>query len=364
MQIKGKHNTASILGDSDYPTLTQIRRLCDMPALAGQRMCFMPDNCPGIVAPIGTVMTYGETLLPILVSADIGCGVLSVQMQESITDWAPIDALVRARILHHEGAGAVLDRHRGSVHLDDLLCKKALDMGAVYASMGTLGGGNHFLEGEVDGQGRTCITIHSGSRLLGGQVFQYYMDEGYRAQGDRSLDRDLTALTGDLLGAYLHDAAWVQSYARGSRLCMAELLADGCGIPIARAVDSVHNYVDPDSRILRKGAIAAPQGAEVVMPVSARQGVLRGRGLGNPDYLASAPHGAGRIMSRGQAKQRWTLEEFQAQMQGVYSTAVTEANLSECPGVYRDMETMLQQIDGVCVEVTDILTPVYSFKQS
>ncbi len=337
---------------------------------------------------------YGK-IVPNIVGVDIGCGMYVVELSTDPVDLARLDD-----VCHHIPYGArVWDGRKEKFDLEQLRAYRQLkDVKRIHRSLGTLGGGNHFIEVDVAPDGTQYLVIHSGSRNLGTQIATYYqrlaieLHQGkeeyferrdaliaeYKAQGRRSeihealkelawsarepdAPEDLCWLYGSYVDDYLHDVAVCQAYAARNREVMAEIILSGLGREAASAFHTVHNYIDVDEMVLRKGAIAAHAGELVLIPINMRDGSILARGLGNAEWNESAPHGAGRLMSRTAARERLSVSEFARQMKGVYTTCVSERTLDEAPMAYKSIDDILGNLDET-VEVVDILKPVFNFK--
>lgn len=359
IELQGKRNSAIIYADKiDKETKTQIAALLRLEALADSKVRIMPDTHSGRGTVVGTTLTLHGRVIPALLGVDLGCGMETVFLEESETDLAKLDRLIHERI----PAGAAV--HHLPVAdfptLDSLHCITEINRERALRSIGTLGGGNHFIELDKAEDGRLVLVIHSGSRQLGSDVATYYKEQAYRYQckkarrsagGGRGredyafksarreqasikVSRETAALEGELFAQYLHDLAIVQEYADLNRRTMAEIICDGMGFHICDRFACVHNYIDPERMILRKGAISARLGERVIIPLNMRDGAIIGKGLGNPDWNHSAPHGAGRVCSRTDAKFAYTVADYQAAMEAI----------------------------GDTVEVEQIVKPVYNFK--
>ena len=233
-------------------------------------------------------------------------------------------------------------------------------MDKAYRSVGTLGGGNHFIEIDRGDDGAYWLVIHSGSRRLGAEVASYYHDAAFKT-GMGDVPYELAYATGDLMNAYLHDLVIAQEFARLNRQAMIDEICKGMKLAVVDSFECVHNYYDPDAMILRKGAISAKAGETVIIPMNMRDGCLIGLGRGNPDWNNSAPHGAGRLLSRQEARSSFTLSQYKKEMQGVYSSSISRETLDESPMAYKPMKAILSKI-GETVEITEQITPVYNFK--
>ena len=399
MIIRGKINSAvcyaSVIEDE---AVEQIRRMCDHDLTAGSRIRIMPDVHAGKGCTIGTTMTVTDRIVPNIVGVDIGCGMYTVNLGKADLDFEKLDAAA-----HRVPSGMqVWDRVQESFDLGELRCSALLkNTDRLRLSLGTLGGGNHFIEADVSGDGTKYLVIHSGSRNLGKQVAEIYQREAIRqcrgnedhfqkrmrlitelreqgrsreisgalrelereAGTNQSILEDLCYLRGTAFRDYLHDVEICQRFARRNREIMAAVILDYAGLRSQDAFHTVHNYIDTGEMILRKGAIAAHEGERVLIPVNMRDGSILATGRGNPEWNFSAPHGAGRIMSRTSAKKKLSLEEYRKAMAGVYSTSVNEDTLDEAPMAYKS----LRDITGNATETIDIievLRPVYNFKAS
>ncbi len=400
MEIKGKYTTAicyaKVIEDD---AIEQIRRMCDYKLTEGCQVRIMPDVHAGKGCTIGTTMTVRDKACPNIVGVDIGCGMYTVKLAEQNMNYAAIDAAC-----HYIPSGMnTWEGRKEHFDLTELRCFRDLkDTKRLERSLGTLGGGNHFIEIDRAADGTYYLVIHSGSRNLGKQVAEIYQklaidlhmgkedyfrqrDEiirTYKEQGRRSeiqaalklLDKnyetqeltvpeDICWLYGSTLEDYLHDVEICQRFARRSREIMAEIILEKTGMTAAEAFHTIHNYIDTDEMILRKGAIAAHAGEKVLIPINMRDGSVLAVGKGNPAWNYSAPHGAGRIMSRKKARESIDLAAYQASMDGVYSTSVSEQTLDEAPMAYKSLNDIIDVIRD-SVDIIDVMKPVYNFKAS
>ena len=397
-EIKGKMNTAICYAAVvEEEAIEQIRRMCDYPLTEGSKVRIMPDVHAGKGCTIGTTMTVTDKACPNVVGVDIGCGMYTVMLADKTLDLARIDEAAH----YIPGGKNVWEGRRERFDLTDLRCYRQLkDARRLERSLGTLGGGNHFIEIDVSADGTYYLVIHSGSRNLGKQVAEIYqklavdLNKGkdelfektkaliaeYKAQGRRkeiqaalkdlkknfkeknpTVPEDLCWLYGSYLEDYLHDVEICQRFARRNRELMAEILLDRAGLTAAESFHTVHNYIDTEEKILRKGAIAAHKGEKVLIPINMRDGSVLATGRGNPDWNYSAPHGAGRVMSRTQAKENLSMEDYKQAMQGIYTTSVNEYTLDEAPMAYKRLEDIIGVISD-SVDVTEVLKPVYNYK--
>ncbi|MCI8966351.1 MAG: RtcB family protein [Lachnospiraceae bacterium] len=344
----------------------QLQMICDHPSAAGSRIRVMPDVHPGKVGTIGLTMTVGESLMPNLVGVDIGCGMTIARIRTKGMECQKLDTVIRDNV--PVGGAVRKTNHRlcDKAVLRRLHCYKAVDEAKAERSIGTLGGGNHFIEIDRDGEGAFYLVIHSGSRHLGVEVTEYYLREGQKASQTKKqgyAPYDLTCLDGELLGQYLHDLEIVQEFARLNREAMVDEIVRGMKWKVLDSYTCIHNYIDfsADVPLLRKGAISAKAGEPVVIPINMRDGIILGKGLGNEDWNCSAPHGSGRIYRRSEVKEHHTVSEFRRAMEGIYSICINKDTLDESPFAYRRIEDMLKVV-GDTVAVDKVIRPVYNFK--
>lgn len=396
LEIKGKVNTAicyaKVIEDE---AIEQIRRMCDYNFTEGCKIRIMPDVHAGKGCTIGTTMTVNSRAVPNVVGVDIGCGMYTVRLGKTDIDFEKLDAAA-----HYVPSG--LNVWEGRVERFDLTglrCYRELkDTRRLERSLGTLGGGNHFIEVDTAENGTKYLVIHSGSRNLGKQVAEHYqrlavelasgkeeyylkrdaLIAEYKAAGRRSeikdalyqlvwkekekeIPDDLCYVYGTYLEDYLHDVEICQAFARRNRELIAEILLKRSGLIGRDSFHTVHNYIDTDEMILRKGAIAAHEGEKVLIPINMRDGSVLAVGKGNPEWNFSAPHGAGRIMSRSKAREEINLEDYRKAMEGIYTTSVNESTVDEAPMAYKSLDDIIDVIRE-SVDVKEILKPIYNFK--
>ena len=396
MIIRGKVSMAVCFARViEDEAVDQIRRMCDSEFTEGSRIRIMPDVHAGRGCTIGTTMTVRDRVVPNIVGVDIGCGMYTVNLGKAKIDLNRMDAAAHAIPSGMEVWKGRLERFG----IDGLRCFRNLrDSRRLERSLGTLGGGNHFIEIDRGADGTKYLVIHSGSRNLGKQVAEYYqrlaveLNQGkgeyfaqrdaliaeYKASGRRgeieralkelqwkrrelTVPEELCDLTGEALQDYLHDVEICQRFARRSRECMAEILLGQLGAKAGDAFHTIHNYIDTDEMILRKGAIAAHKGERVLIPINMRDGSVLAVGKGNEEWNFSAPHGAGRLLSRTAARERLDMETYRREMTGIYTTSVSESTLDEAPMAYKSLEDIIGVIDE-SVEILEILKPIYNFK--
>ena len=400
LEIKGKKNTALCYATVvEEEAIEQIRRMCDYEFTEGSKIRIMPDVHAGKGCTIGTTMTVVDKAVPNVVGVDIGCGMYTVNLGKADIDLEKFDEAA-----HFVPSGMnVWEERQERFDLTGLRCYRELKYAKrLERSLGTLGGGNHFIEIDCAADGTKYMVIHSGSRNLGKQVAELYQrlainlsrgyvdylekrDEiirTYKEQGRKTeiqaalkqlhwevyeseppIPEDLCYLSGKYLEDYLFDVVICQRFARRNREKMAEVILERTGIAGGEAFHTIHNYIDTEEMILRKGAIAAHKGEKVLIPINMRDGSVLAIGKGNPEWNYSAPHGAGRVMSRTKAKNTLSMEEYQETMKGIYTTSVNENTLDEAPMAYKSLEDIIDVIRE-SVDVIDVMKPIYNFKAS
>lgn len=384
--------------------LNQIYTLIKQPAFADCKVRIMPDVHAGKGCVIGFTADLGDKVIPNIVGVDIGCGMLCCEIGKMDIDYAKLDSVIRE---HIPAGRTVRDEEISFCQLDDLHCKDQLkNMEWLKCSLGTLGGGNHFIEVDEDNDGMKYLVIHTGSRNLGKQVAEIYQQMAiddmqgtdklaeeskkliaeYKATGRQkdiqrglaelkrkwqpdklNIPKELCYLMGEHREMYLHDMKICQEFARVNRRAIQDIIFYYMGWTFSRSsmerFQTIHNYIDHDTNIVRKGAISAKAGEKVLIPINMRDGCIIGIGKGNEDWNCSAPHGAGRIMSRSKAKENVSLEEYQESMKGIYTTSVSQSTIDESPMAYKPMDEILEHIKDT-VEIVKIIKPVYNFKAS
>ena len=400
-QITGRYATAIVYTDIIEETATeQIRQLCDQSFLEGCSIRIMPDVHAGTGCVIGFTADLGQRVIPSIVGVDIGCGMLTVELGKEPIDCAKLDAVIREYIPAgsevHETPAAEFPKLK-----ELLIYDKLRNIPWIENSLGTLGGGNHFIEVDVDDEGVHYLVIHTGSRNLGKQVADFYQEHAYdilfgkfneeeqrramiaeyKASGRTAeleqalknfqakvqedfIPRNLCYLTGEARSAYLHDMKICQEYASLNRRVIADRILTnllGRGLDNFHSFQTIHNYIDHETNIIRKGAVSAKNGEQLLIPINMRDGSLICIGKGNPEWNCSAPHGAGRLFSRGAARHNFTLEAYAKEMNGIYTTSVSEDTLDECPMAYKPMESIVSNV-APTVEIVKVIRPVYNFK--
>lgn len=367
IEIKGTYGEAKVFtNELDSSASGQIKGLCEQPFILGSKIRIMPDVHAGKGCTIGTTMTIGDYVVPNLVGVDIGCGMLTVQLEEKRLNLPELDSFIHQNIPYGRDVRERTHRSHGRINLEDLRCYKKVDTRRAKESLGTLGGGNHFIEVDKDDDGTLYLVIHTGSRNLGLRVAELYQKKAYTAVGGRKqteIPYELAYLTGEEKDDYLYDMAFMQRFAELNRRIIKEVILDGLKLHEVDSFTTIHNYIDTDKMILRKGAVSANAGERLLIPMNMRDGSLICTGLGNEDWNCSAPHGAGRRFSRTEAENSFTVSEFKKQMEGIYTTSVSKDTLDECPMAYKPMDEILGNIRDT-VRVERIIRPIYNFKAS
>lgn len=364
--VDGVYTSAKIFTDTieDY-AMAQIQQLCDFPAFQGSKIRVMPDVHPGKVGTIGFTAVAGDKLLPNVVGIDIGCGITVAKLKQKRMEFQKLDTVIRENVPAGYQIRKTIHRFSDTAMLSDLRCSRHVHEEKARLSLGTLGGGNHFIEIDRDEEGFLYVVIHSGSRHLGKEVTEYYLREGHRYLKDKrqNVPYELTYLEGSLMDDYVYDTQVLQEFARLNRSVILDEMAKGMKWKIEDIYHSVHNYLDvsAEGTILRKGAVSARKGEFVAIPINMRDGVLLGTGLGNDDWNYSAPHGAGRQIKREYVKNKFTVSDFKAQMKGIHCSCIGKDTLDEAPFAYRGVDEIMEHIKET-VEIQKRLFPVYNFK--
>ena len=394
-ELKGKYSSAKIFTDLvEEKALEQIVTLLDQEFVTDSKIRIMPDVHAGAGCTIGTTMTIRDKVCPNLVGVDIGCGMLTVSLDDKEIVLEKLDRAIRENVPSGFNIRDTEHRYAKHTYLNKLICSGHVGIERAKRSIGTLGGGNHFIEVDRDDEGNLYLVIHSGSRHLGLEVAGYYQQlaeeqlcgrdknsvkdliESLKEQGRHSeiagelkklksstttVPKDLSYVSGQLFDDYIHDMKIVQAYAKWNRNAIANVILDCLKLHPIDDFSTVHNYIDTDDMILRKGAVSAREGELLLIPINMRDGSLLCVGKGNPDWNYSAPHGAGRLMSRSEAKRTYSVDEFTRSMNGIYTTSISYDTLDECPMAYKPIESIVENI-GDTVEIKKIIRPIYNFK--
>ena len=391
IELRGKYNNAKVFTDTfDSETGSQLINLLNQEFVKGSQIRIMPDTHAGAGCVIGTTMTIKDKVCPNLVGGDIGCSVSAYQLKEKDIDLEKLDNVIRTYV---PSGFNIHERAIAKSNADKILAP--VDVDRAFKSLGTLGGGNHFLEVNRDKNGYLWLVVHTGSRHLGLEVANYYQTlayeklqngnikdeirqlvDKYKSEGrTRDIEaaikdlyknkpkiiKDLAYVEGNDFDNYIHDMKLTQEHASINHRVIAETIVNNMDFHIKEAIHTTHNYIDTDNMILRKGAVAANFLKPLIIPMNMRDGSLICVGKSNPDWNYSAPHGAGRIMSRGQAKENVKMEDFKESMEGIFSTCVKESTLDESPMAYKPMDEIIRNIKDT-VEIVDIIKPIYNFK--
>ena len=400
--VEGKHNIAKVFTDVvDEKSLQQIKTLCDQEFTSGARIRLMPDVHAGAGCTIGTTMTIKDKIVPNLVGVDIGCGMETLMIHKDSEaaqkfDPAQLDMIIRKNIPCGFDIRKFEHQYVAEVEWDNI--KGIYNKNRAQLSLGTLGGGNHFIEADKDEEGNLYIVVHSGSRHAGLEIAEYYQEMAWRqlngktkadleamisqlkaegreteieakrvemnAQIKTQIPKDLAYVSGYLFDDYINDMRIMQHFAMLNRKAMINTISIGLHLKKEEIVDqftTIHNYIDTENMILRKGAVSAQKGEKLLIPINMRDGSLICLGKGNEDWNCSAPHCAGRVMSRMKAKKELSMEEFKAEMSGIYSTTVTKETLDEAPMAYKTMDDIVANI-GPTADILNVIKPIYNFK--
>lgn len=361
-KIAGKYNTAiAFLNELEETATEQITELCNQEFIKDAKIRIMPDAHAGAGCVIGTTMTITDKIVPNLVGVDISCGILAVKIDTQEVDFERLDNSIRK----HIPSGFDVHKFKNDeFDLKELKCFNNLtNVKHLDCSLGTLGGGNHFIEIDKDLAGNFWLLIHSGSRNIGKQVAEIYQHKAYNSLKNIGIHKDLAYLEDEEFQNYLSDMKYLQKWATRNREVMVEKIMVGMRWSSLEKIETIHNYIDIENMILRKGAVSAQRDEMLVIPINMRDGTLLCKGKGNPDWNFSAPHGAGRLMSRNQAYKQLSIDDFVASMKDVYTTTVSKKTLDEAPMAYKPIEEILEFVDDT-LEVIDTMKPIYNFKAS
>lgn len=364
IEIRGKHNSAKIYTNNlESTSQGQIQAMCDHEFTSGSIIRIMPDVHAGAGCTIGTTMTISDKVVPNIVGVDIGCGMNIVKLKDKRIDLPKLDSFIRKNIPYGFDVRTRPHRGHGRIDLNELRCAGKIDLRKAKESLGTLGGGNHFIEIDREGDDLYLI-IHTGSRNPGLKVAQYYQQVAYDSLGGKNrteIPYEMAYLTGQDMEDYLHDMEIMQRFAEINRQIIREEILDGMKLKEDGGFETIHNYIDMDSMILRKGAVSAKMGEKLLIPMNMRDGCLVCTGLGNREWNHSAPHGAGRVMSRKEAKDSITLSAMKTEMEGIFTTSLDKDTIDEAPGAYKPMDEIVSHI-GDTVTVDKLIKPIYNFK--
>ena len=397
-RVEGLYSEALVFTDVvEEVALEQIKKLCDQEFTSGLKIRIMPDVHAGAGCTIGTTMTIKDKVVPNLVGVDIGCGMETVRLRKRGLNLERLDEVIRERIPSGFLVREEKHPYNEEIDLTMLRCLKeaGINLDRAVKSLGTLGGGNHFIEANRDDEGNIYLVIHSGSRHFGLEAASFYQKEAYRRlNGDTKevasqliarykkegrlkeiqsalremkvpeltkIPRELAYVEGGLMEDYLYDMKLIQRFAMLNRKAMMNEILQGMGLEAEEEFTTIHNYIDTDTMILRKGAVSARAGEKLLIPINMRDGSLICIGKGNQEWNESAPHGAGRLMSRRAARSVFTVSEFKNEMKGIYTTSVGNDTLDECPMAYKNMKDIVDNI-GPTAKIVQTIKPIYNFK--
>ena len=397
MIIEGQYNTAKIFTEViEKGAIEQIKALCDFPAFKEAKIRVMPDVHAGAGCTIGTTMTIKDKVVPNMVGVDIGCGMELVQLEQKNIDLQALDEYIKKNIPSGMTSRKSPHDMAQQANIEDLRCFEHINDTLARKSIATLGGGNHFIEVDIDDTGNLYLVVHSGSRHLGLEVANYYQKLAYetlcgksqgqikamiaklKSEGKNNkiqstieklkenkcdVSPDMAYVSGRLFDDYIHDMKIMQRFAVLNRKAMIEVIMQGLKLTAKDGFTTIHNYIDTDEMILRKGAVSAKKGERLLIPINMRDGSLICIGKGNEDWNCSAPHGAGRLLSRTQAFKSLNMEDFKRQMTGIYSTTVCKDTLDESPMAYKSLEDIVDNITPT-VTIKKTIKPIYNFKAS
>jgi RNA-splicing ligase RtcB len=398
LDIKGMYNTAICYTDKlEESAAQQIKSVCDQIEFAGSKIRIMPDVHAGMGCTIGTTITITDKIVPGMVGVDIGCGMETAEIAEKNIDFEKLDALIHRDIPSGRNVRKTPHPLNAEIDLAELRCVKDVNLDRARKSIGSLGGGNHFIEIDRADDGRLFAVVHSGSRHIGNEVAKYYQDEAFRALDGSSksqlaevierlkgagrfqeiestikrlreetaskvtVPKDLAYVMEQSFDDYIHDMRIIQHFAVLNRKAMMDVILTGMGLTRTDTFTTIHNYIDTDAMILRKGSVSAKAGEKLLIPINMRDGSLICVGKGKEEWNCSAPHGAGRLMSRAAARRELSMDEYRAEMEGVYTTCVVKDTLDEAPMAYKSMNEIVRQIEPTA-EIIDRIKPIYNFK--
>jgi len=399
IEVKGTYNTAICYTDElESAAREQIQAVCDRMEFADCKIRIMPDVHAGMGCTIGTTMTITDKIVPGMVGVDIGCGMETIRLADRAIDYSALDRLIRREIPSGREVRKICHTFNDLIDLSALQCARKVNLERARRSIGTLGGGNHFIEIAHSRSDELYLVVHSGSRHIGNEVAEYYQDQACRAlqgaseqqiektiaklksagrqheinetirrlrasstEDSNAIPKDLTYVSGELFSDYLHDMKLIQQFAALNRKAMAEVILKNMSLTEKDRFTTIHNYVDTDSMILRKGAVSSRAGERLLIPINMRDGSLICIGKGNEEWNYSAPHGAGRLMSRKAAQRVLSMSEYLSEMRGIYTTSVNTRTLDEAPMAYKSIDEIVRHITPTA-EIVERIYPTYNFK--
>lgn len=361
--VKGIYAEAKIFTDDvEAYAEAQVKMICDNEVADGSTICLMPDIHPGKIGPIGLSMTVTDKIIPQLLGVDIGCGMTCVKLNKNNAEFQKLDKIIRENV--PSGFAIRKEPHYmvEEFSYEGLHCIRHINRNKADRSLGTLGGGNHFIELDKGSDGSMYLVVHTGSRHLGEEVAEYYTklaSDRLKEQG-RDIPYYMSYLEGHDKTAYMEDVQIIRHYAEWNRQVIVRAILKGMKWKAVEQFSVAHNYLDTDG-ILHKGSISAHKGERVIIPANMKDGIILGIGKGSAEWNESAPHGSGRRLKREDVKKRYTVSEFKKEMKGIYSSCVGSEILDEAPFAYHSLSEIAEQIQDT-VEITEILKPVYNFK--
>ena len=365
-ELRGKYATAKVFSDDvDNDSISQVIQFLNQPIAEGQTIRMMPDIHAGSGCTIGTTMTITDKVVPNLVGSDIGCGMEVVYLDADEIDFERLDDIIRNKVPHGFDKRTIPHPFMKNLDLTELKCYFKLEAGSEgNFYIGTLGGGNHFIEINRTSEGDLILVVHSGSRRIGADVCEYYQNESlkeFKRFHNLASNKDLIYCEGKLFEDYIHDMKIMQDFAALNRKAIADTILSEYGMEYTKTFTTIHNYIDMDRMILRKGAVSANKNETLIIPINMRDGSIICKGKGNSDWNYSAPHGAGRLLSRRRAKDELSFEEYERTMEGIYSTSVKMKTIDESPMAYKPIDNILNNVEDT-VKIMEIVKPVYNFK--
>ena len=366
LELQGKFGTAKVFTDVvDNESISQVINLLNQPYIEGSKVRMMPDIHAGAGCTIGTTMTIKDKICPNLVGVDIGCGMETIRIKETYIEPQKLDKVIRAGVPSGFEIRTEAHRYADSIDLSELCCAKMVNVDRAYKSIGTRGGGNHFYQ-EAAFKALTSYSkeeieeVVNELKAAGRQKEIQAVLKGMKAKKP-GVPKQLAYVEGELFEQYIHDMKIAQRFAELNRQAMMDTIVKGMGFHVEEQFTTIHNYIDVENMILRKGSVSAQAGERLLIPINMRDGSLLCTGKGNEDWNFSAPHGAGRLMSRSAAKETFTVSEFKKQMEGIYTTSVGRSTLDECPMAYKGMDDIVNNIEPA-VTIDAIIKPIYNFK--
>lgn len=394
--LKGKYSEAVVYTDNvDNNCISQIYGFLNNEAFKDLKIRIMPDTHSGKGSVIGFTSTIKDKVIPNVVGIDVGCGMILAKLKEKDIDLVKLDEVIKEYVPSGVNLRKTSHKYNKEINLEELRCYKNLGLSKISNSLGTLGGGNHFIELNKDKEGNIYLVVHTGSRNLGKLLAEYYQELAYNILSDElrfgtiakiveqykkegrekeiqsalskikrpKINKELAYLTGSNMDDYIHDINIVQKFSSLNRKAIIDTIIEKMGLTIVHSFETIHNYIDVENMIIRKGAIKADKGEMVIIPISRKNGSIIAIGKGNSDWNNSAPHGAGRLMSRSEAKEKLKLEDEIENMKGIYSTTVNKTTLDESSMAYKPLEEILSNITDT-VDVVEVIKPIYNYKDS